>query len=157
MFNLTYLSNDNKHALEKLNERLSKATIRHVRNETELTIQEIMAKAKPYQQCDLIEADELRSQILNKITILAKLGKSSEAFQGHLRDVEYHIQTLQMAEVVKEQSRPVKPDQAPNLEEDRLPSLNQIAKERRRKEAFGQHRWQIGFDDEPSVPPKKKK
>lgn len=149
MFELSYLSNENKRALEKLQDRLTKATTPQIRNETELAIQEILARAKPYTRCDLIEADELRSQLLNKINVLAGLGKSAESFRMHLREVEFHMQTVQMQEVLKEkQKHEMRPEEPPNLR-DRIPTLGSMKRDKKKKEAFGSHRWQIGFDDEP--------
>lgn len=144
MFNLSYMSNENKRALERLQDRLSKAETAPTRNEIELTIQEIMAKAKPYTQCDLVEADELRSQLLNKISILSNLGKSTESFRMHLREVEFHMQTVQMEEIIKEKQREFKPHEPPN-------QRGKLGREKakKHKEAFGSHRWQIGFEDEP--------
>lgn len=145
MFNLSYLSNENKRALERLQEKLTKLTHPQQRNEVELTIQEIMAKAKPYLDCDLAEADELRNQLLSKINVLAGLGKSTESFRMHLRDVEFHIQTLQMKEVAKEETK-LHHDEPPN-QRDKMSQKKQKTKD----EAFGSHRWQIGFDDEPDT------
>jgi hypothetical protein len=149
MFNLSYLSSDKKRLLERLHDRLSKATTLRTRQEIALEIQELEAQAKPYIQCDLVEADELRSQLLNKINILAGLGKagSVEAFRTHLRDVEFHIQTLQMAEALKEQDK-LKPEEGPNLRE-RSESRATLEKARKKKQAFGKERWLIGFEDEP--------
>jgi hypothetical protein len=147
MFNLVYLPADKKRAIEKLQDRLSKTTSAQVRNETLLLIQELEAEAKPYQQCDLYEADELRSQLLNKINTLARLGKSVEPFLLHLRDVDFHIQTLQMRESLREQEKFKAPEEPPNLR-DKSVSLAKIARDKKRKEAFGRHRWQIGFEDE---------
>lgn len=147
MFDLSFLSSENKRILEKLQERLTKTTTPQLRNETELLIQETLAKAKSYKECDLFESDELRSQLLNKINILARLGKSTEAFQVHLRDVEFHIQRLQMQETVREQQKLKPPEEPPNLR-DKSTTLNKLERDRKRKQAFGRQRWQIGFDDE---------
>lgn len=150
MFGLKYLNNDKKKLLRRLEERLAKATSPQVRNESQLAIQEIMAQAKPYTECDLLEADELRSQIFNNINILAGLGKvgSAEVFRVHLKDVEFHMQTIQMAEMLKEQQDKFSPDEGPNLIE-RSSTPASVLKDRKRKEAFAQHRWVIGFEDEP--------
>lgn len=150
MFNLSYLSSDKKRLLERLHERLSKAQTAQTRREIALEIQELESQAKPYIECDLVEADELRSQLLNKINILSGLGKagSVEAFRTHLRDVEFHIQTLQMAEALKEKDK-LKPEEAPNLRE-KSETTSGMVRARKKKQAFGKERWLIGFDDEPN-------
>jgi hypothetical protein len=148
MFGLAFLSNEKKKILEKLQSRLSLASSPLLRNETQLAIQEIEAQAKPYQQCDLAEADELRTQLLTKMNILANIGKinSIEVFRMHLKDVEFHIATLQMAEKLQEEKRTLQPEEGPNAK-DKAPTLNSMKKEKKKKEAFGHQRWTIDFED----------
>lgn len=149
MFGLKFLSNEKKRLLQKLEDRLAKASTPQLRNETQLAIQEIMAQAKPYTECDLFEAEELKSQLLQRINTLSGLGKiaSVQVFQMHLKDVDFHLQSLLMAESLKEQEK-YKNEEPANLA-DKAPTLNAVKKQKQRKEAFAQHRWVIGFEDEP--------
>lgn len=152
MFGLTFLSNEKQKILQKLEDRLSKATTPQARNETLLAIQEIRAQAKPYMQCDLLEADELKSQLLQKINTLVGLGKSAsaEVFQLHLKDVDFHMQTMQMSEIMREKDKTLDAaGEGPNLA-DRAASLSSIERDKKRKEAFS-HRWVVGFEDEPDI------
>jgi hypothetical protein len=147
LFGLVYLSNERKRQLSKLNERLAHVADPRTHRDTELMIQEIMAEAKPYTKCDIYEVNELRNQIMDQISVLRNLGKSQsvESFQMHLRDIEFHLQTLQMAEVVKEKAI-LKRDEGSNLV-DRTPTISpRVAATKRR--AMGRTRWQIGMDDE---------
>ena len=151
MFGLTYLSNEKQRLLRQYEERLTTVQDRQLRNETQLAIQELRSQAKLLKDCDLIEADELKSQLLQKINTLSGLGKagSVEAFRLHLKDVDFHIQTLQMKETMKEKEKDkLDPGEAPNLA-DRGPTITSQRKEKKRKEAFNQHRWLIGMEDEP--------
>lgn len=151
MFGLTFLSNEKQKLLQKLEDRLSHAGTPQLRNETQLAIQEIKAQAKPYMECDLLEADELKSQLLQKINTLNGLGKlgSTEVFRMYLKEVDFHIQTMQMADALKEKDK-ISPDESPNLV-DRQQTLNSVAKAKKKKEAFAQHRWLVGFEDEPDI------
>ncbi len=147
MFNLVYLSTENRRALEILQERLTRSTDRRRRQDMELAIQDLLAREKPYTECDLFEADELRSQLLSKASILSRLGKSAEPFLIHVKNLDLHIQTLQMKEALQEAER-LKTEEPANLTE-KAPTVNNLKKERERKTAFGGTRWKIGFDDEP--------
>lgn len=152
MFGLTYLSNDKQRLLRQYEERLTTVQDRQLRNETQLAIQELRSQAKPLKDCDLIEAEELKSQLLQKINTLSGLGKagSVEAFKIHLKDVDFHIQTLQMKDTLSEQEKMKQPAEAPNLA-DRGPTITSQRKEKKRQEAFNQHRWLIGMEDEPET------
>jgi hypothetical protein len=149
VFGLTYLSNDKQKLLQKLEDRLTTASTPQLRNETLLAIQEIRVQAKPYLMCDLLEADDLRTQLLQKVSILSGLGKvgAVDSLRMYVKEVEFHIQTLQMKEALQEKEK-LQTGEGPNLR-DKSPSLNSVKKEKRRKEAFAQHRWMIGFEDEP--------
>ena len=152
MFGLTFLSNDKQKLLQKLEDRLTTASTSQQRNETLLAIQEIRVQAKPYLQCDLLEADDLKTQLLQKISILSGLGKAGavDSLRFYLREIEFHIQTLQMKEALQEKDK-MQPDEGPNLR-DKSVSLTSMKKEKRRKEAFSvQNRWKIGFEDEPDL------
>ena len=150
MFGLTYLSDDRNRQLRKLQERLSTATDNRVRNETDLLIQEILNEAIPYTRCDLYQANELRNQLLDKMSVLQGLGKagSVEFMQGYLREVDYHIQTKQMEENLKEKNL-LRPGEGGNLVE-RSSGVNTAIKEsrERRKQAKGRTRWVIGMDED---------
>lgn len=150
MFGLTFLSNDKQKLLQKLEERLAGAKDRQTRNEAQLAIQELRVQAKPYTECDLLEAEELKSQLLQKLNILIGLGKqgSAEAFRLPLKDVDFHIQTLQMKETMQQKDK-LSGDEPPNLV-DRSATLNSTEKEKKKKKAF-QHRWVVGMDDEPDL------
>ncbi len=150
MFGLIFLAVEKKKALEKLQSHLTYCTTPLERNETQLMIQEILNQAKPYQQCDLAEAEELKLQLLSKINILTGLGKlgSVEPFRMHLADVEYHIATKQMEEKLTGQ-RKLKPDEPPRLrDEDKTPTINSMKREKKKKQAFGHQRFMIGFEDD---------
>lgn len=152
MFGLKYLSNEKKALLAKAQESLTRTKVYQERNNAELIIEEILSGAKPYSECDLIQADELRSQLYQQINILQGLGKqqATESFRMHLRDVEFHIQTLQMKERMQEEGR-LRTDQPPCLEEDRMPSLSSKKRERsaekRKQKAVGRTRWTIDMDE----------
>lgn len=150
MFGLSYLSSDKKLLLAKLQDRLASAESPRVHNETELSIQQILSEAIPYTQCDLMQADELRSQLMRQITTLQGLGKiaSVESFLMHLRDLEFYIQTKKMEETLAEQTR-LKNDQPPNLRNDRTPSLNSHDREKKKKkQTFGRTRWTVDMDED---------
>jgi hypothetical protein len=152
VFGLVYLANNKQRLLQKLEDDLTKAKDRQSRNEIQLAILELRNQAKLYQQCDLLEAEELKNQLLQKINVLSGLGKlgSVEAFRVHLRDVEFHIQTLQIKESMLEKEKDkLDPGEPPNLA-DRGPSKSSIKKEKKREEAF-QHRWMLGMEDEPNL------
>lgn len=150
MFGLTFLSNDKQKLLLKLEERLASASTPQMRNETRLAIEEIRAQSKPYLQCDLLEAEELKTQLLQKITTLSGLGKagSVESLRLYLKEVDFHIQTLNMRQVIQEKEKMAQPDEPPNMK-DRSETITSMRREKRKKEAFSQHRWVIGFEDEP--------
>lgn len=150
MFNITYLSNDKNRVLRKLQDRLATATDPRVRNETDLLIQEVLAEAKPYQQTDMYEASELRNQLMEKIMTLQGLKKPTETLQYYLREVDFHIQTLQMAEKLKE-SKKMDSEEGPTIH-DRATSINDLNRDRRKKKAVGRTRWVIGMDDDESDP-----
>jgi hypothetical protein len=98
MFGLMYLSDERKRALRKLEERLANSSEPRGREEAKLLIQEIMNEAIPYQACDIYKATELKNQLMDQVSILTNLGKvqMAEAFQVHLRDIDFHIQTKQI-------------------------------------------------------------
>ena len=150
MFGLTFLSTEKKKRLEKYQDRLSRALSPRERNETLLAIQEIEASAKPYQKCNIEEADELRRQLLDKIYMSQGVGKLQyvEVFRSHLREVEFHIATQQMAEKLQEEAKMKQPEEAGTLK-DKLQTVTAVKREKKKKEAFGQPRWVIGFEDEP--------
>lgn len=150
MFGLVYLSNENQKLLQKLEERLAKTQNRQLRNETQLAIQEIRNKAIPYTECDLIQAEELKSQLLQKLNTVIGLGKraSAEAFRIPLKDVEFHIQTLQMKEIMLEKEKMGQPDEPPTLE-DKLITISEQKREQKRKKTFQGQRWLVGMEDEP--------
>ena|ERR1051326_6866371 len=150
MFGLSYLSSEYRRALEILQEKLARAPDHRRRREAELAIQDVLAREKPYTECDLVEADDLRGQLLNKINILSRIGKPSEPFRMHLKDVDFHMQTLQMKESLKEEQRIRLDEPGVATSEKSIPSIQKLAEDRKRKEAFGQRRWQIGFEDEPN-------
>jgi hypothetical protein len=151
MFGLTFLSDENRKLLAKLESRLATATTPQLRNETQLAIQDLRNREVLLKECDLENAEALKSQLLNKINTLSGLGKagSVEVFLMHLKDVEFHIQTLQMKIALDEKNKMAQPDQAPNLA-DKAPTVTSIEKEKKKQQTFGDHRWTIGFEDEPS-------
>jgi len=146
MFDLVFLSTENRRALEVMQERL-KRTKERDRLDLELAIQDLLAKQKPFTECDLFEADELRGQLSIKASMLSRLGKSAEPFLIHIKNLDLHIQTLQMKEALAEAAK-FKNDEGTNIIE-RTPTVNSLKKERQKKTAFGGNRWKIGFDDEP--------
>lgn len=148
MFGLSYLSTDDKRLLEKLQDRLSRSTDPRIRNETEVDINTLMSKAKPYTECNLEEANELLRQLNEKMNTVSRLGKagSVQAFALHIKDVNFYIQTLQMQAVLDSQARKVSPDHPPNLK-DKPKSLNDLKKDRQRA-IFGNTRWTIDMEEE---------
>jgi hypothetical protein len=157
MFNLSYLSTDRKRTLRRLQERAATTTNYESRNEANLLIQEIMAEAKPYTSCDLYEASELKNQLLDQVAILSNLGKTqqAEAFQIHLKDLDFYIQTKQMEAKMAEKSLPLNDE--PATMEDRSMTINSLVMAKRKQKAMGRTRWVIGMeDDEVETKPKSK-
>lgn len=152
MFGLSFLSTENRKLLEKLESRLATAKTPLIRNETQLAIQDVRNKERLLKECDLAEAEDLKTQLLSKINILTGLGKvgSVEVFQMHLKDVEFHIQTLQMKTVLEEKNKMSQPDEAPNLKE-KSATISSIRREKKKQQTFGDTRWTINFDDEPDL------
>jgi hypothetical protein len=93
---------------------------------------------------------KLKTQLLQKITTLSGLGKagSVESLRLYLKEVDFHIQTLNMRQVIQEKEKMAQPDEPPNMK-DRSETITSMRREKRKKEAFSQHRWVIGFEDEP--------
>jgi hypothetical protein len=150
MFGLTYLSNRDQIFLQQLEESLTKARTPKDRDTLLFEIEKVRSKAKNYKDCDLPEAEELKSQLLNKMNLLSNIGKSVEPFKIYLRDLDFHIQTLQLKNRIEEENKMPRPSEAPNLK-DKSPTVTSVRKERKRKEIFGNSRWVINFEDEPDA------
>ncbi len=148
MFNLKYLSNERKRQLRKLQERLETAQEQRTRNEANLLIQEIQSEAESYLTCDKYKLTELKNQIQDNISTLVGLGKSesAESFRIYLKEVDFRLQTVMMEEALAEKEK-LKTDEPSNLR-DRIPSINDLQKEKRKKQAMGRTRWVIGMGDE---------
>jgi hypothetical protein len=52
-----------------------------------------------------------------------------------------------MQEALREQQKLKPPDEPPNLS-DKAVTISKLEKEKKRKQAFGRQRWQIGFNDD---------
>jgi hypothetical protein len=150
VFGLSYLSTDRKRALRKLQDRVANTTDPQTRNEANLLIQEIMAEAKPYLNCDIYEASELKNQLLDQVATLVNLGKTqqAEAFQVHIKDLDFFIQTKQMEQKLAEKEKEIpKQDESTALRE-RSVTIHSLKKDKRKKQAMGRTRWVIGMEDE---------
>lgn len=147
MFGLVYLSTDRKRILRKLQEKLTECGDARERNEINLQIQEIYGEAEPYLNCDKFKLNELKNQILDQMRILNSLGKTTEAFDVNLRDVEYRLQTVIMEEAAAEKGR-VKNIDPPNMNGERSVSMTSLKQDKKKKQAMGRTRWVIGMDDE---------
>jgi hypothetical protein len=146
MFNLSYISNDDKQLLAKLQDRLSHAKDAHLRNETEIDINNILNKAKPYTECTLEEAQELSNQLTDQKMRLFSLGKlaAAQAFDMHIKDVEFHIQTLRLKAALE--TRRIAPDVPPNSR-NKPTSLNDLEKQKK-KITWGRARYMVDMDEE---------
>lgn len=147
MFGLKYLSTDRKRILRRLQEKLTECGDLRERNEINLQIQEIYNEAEPYLNCDKFKLNELKNQILDNMRMLAGIGKTTEAFEVNLRDVEYRLQTVMMEEAAAEKGR-LKGTEPPNMNGERATGVKSLEREKKKKQAMGRTRWVIGMDDE---------
>lgn len=104
MFNITYLSDDDRARLIDLQEAVRGSITLDEQQDYNQEIRDIESKRKPLQACTIEECSELRSTIWNKFEMLNRTGKNGLAiqFKQMLVLIELRIQAIHL-EIAREE------------------------------------------------------
>lgn len=149
MFQITYLSDDDRKRLQSITKSLTSAGTAEEQAKLRAEYAEIESHAKPLQDCNTEECTDLRKQLFEKFEKLNRIGRYSHAihFKRMLVQVEQRQRQIHREELLKEAERVKK-----KMEEKDKSLVEQIKASdeespRKTKRTARRSRWTSGVGD----------
>lgn len=140
MYEIIYLSTEDRKAREELNTKLMRASSDEERSLLHAQIQEIDARCKHLKDCTHEECIALKAQMFDKFQKLQKIGRAGQArqFNVMLQMVDFRIRMLNL-----EAKRNQNPNQIILKVEQEKPATREQAPRSSERNVSGRSVWQI--------------